>query len=390
MQGRIRHLYRDEQGMSFVYVGMGFMGFLAASTLAIDVGMFMTARAQAQNAADAGALSGVVALVANSYTDRSTSGPAVQSAINTAQANAVMGTGPSVLSGDVTFPVGPTGVSNRVQVQVYRTAARGNAVPTLMGTLFGVNTVDVNATATAEASPANAMTCVKPFMIPDKWQEVQTPPWDAGDSFEKYTSKGVPLPNPDVYNGDLNSESYTGYRNLPVSEGGDRGTVLVLRAGTGDNINPSFYFSWKMPDDTGGDFYRDNIANCNQSLMHAGDKIIQEPGDKSGPTIQGIQALIDKDPGAIWSTDCNCVTGSKFSTSPRVFPIPMYDPDYYADNKKNGRVADFKIANFLGFFADYVAGNAIYGRITNITGIVDRTAAAAPIKSFPTAIRLVQ
>ena len=56
----------------------------------------------------------------------------------------------------------------------------------------------------------------------------------------------------------------------------------------------------------------------------------------------------------------------------------------------NGRVADFKIANFLGFFADYVAGNAIYGRITNITGIVDRTAAAAPIKSFPTAIRLVQ
>src|SRR5436190_3482979 len=316
MQGRIRHLYRDEQGMSFVYVGMGFMGFLAASTLAIDVGMFMTARAQAQNAADAGALSGVVALVANSYTDRSTSGPAVQSAINTAQANEVMGTGPSVLSGDVTFPVGPTGVSNRVQVQVYRTAARGNAVPTLMGTLFGVNTVDVNATATAEASPANAMTCVKPFMIPDKWEEVQTPPWDTGDSFDKYTSKGALLANPDLYR-DANSSSYTGY-----SVANDRGTVLVLRAGTGDNINPSFYFSWKMPGDTGGDFYRENIANCNQSLMRAGDKIIQEPGDKSGPTIQGIQALIDKDPGATWSTDCNCVTGSRFSTSPRVFPIP--------------------------------------------------------------------
>ena len=77
MQGRIHHLYRDEQGMSFVYVGMGFMGFLAASTLAIDVGMFMTARAQTQNAADAGALAGAVALVQNSYSDRSASGPAV-------------------------------------------------------------------------------------------------------------------------------------------------------------------------------------------------------------------------------------------------------------------------------------------------------------------------
>ncbi|PYR27463.1 MAG: hypothetical protein DMF98_05870 [Acidobacteria bacterium] len=199
MQGRIGHLYRDEQGMSFVYVGMGFMGFLAASTLAIDVGMFMTARAQAQNAADAGALSGVVGLVANSYTDRSASGPAVQSAINTARSNTVMGKAPSVLSGDVTFPVSPNGQSNRVQVQVYRTGTRGTAVPTLLGSMFGVNSVDITATATAEASPANAMTCVKPFMIPDKWQEVQTPPWDTGDSFDKYTSKGVLLANPDLY-----------------------------------------------------------------------------------------------------------------------------------------------------------------------------------------------
>ena len=49
--------------MSFVYVGMGFMAFLSATTLAIDVGMFMTARSQAQNSADAGALAGAVALV---------------------------------------------------------------------------------------------------------------------------------------------------------------------------------------------------------------------------------------------------------------------------------------------------------------------------------------
>jgi hypothetical protein len=166
--------------------------------------------------------------------------------------------------------------------------------------------------------------------------------------------------------------------------------VLVLRAGTGDNINPSFYFSWKMPGDTGGDFYRDNIANCNQTLMHAGDKIIQEPGDKSGPTIQGIDMLIAKDPGAYWDTGCACVKNSAYSSSPRIFPIPMYDPDYYAEGKKNGRVADFKIANFLGFFVDHTQGNSIWGRVTNITGTVDRTAGEAPVNAFPTAIRLVQ
>ena len=45
---RIEKLRRDETGMTFVFVGLGFMAFLAASMLAIDVGMLMTARSQAQ------------------------------------------------------------------------------------------------------------------------------------------------------------------------------------------------------------------------------------------------------------------------------------------------------------------------------------------------------
>ena len=48
MTPMLNRLHRDERGMSLVFVAMGFMSFLAAATLAIDVGMFMTARAQAQ------------------------------------------------------------------------------------------------------------------------------------------------------------------------------------------------------------------------------------------------------------------------------------------------------------------------------------------------------
>src|SRR5204863_5959090 len=117
--------------------------------------------------------SGVTALLFNSYTDRSSAGPAVQSAMNAAKANSVIGLTPTVAPADVTFPLSPTGANNRVQVDVHR--AGSNAVQTLIGSLFGVNTVDINTTATAEASPANAMTCVKPFMIPDKWQELRSP-----------------------------------------------------------------------------------------------------------------------------------------------------------------------------------------------------------------------
>src|SRR5207248_9255648 len=98
-----RRLYRDERGMSFVFIGLGFTAFLAATTLAVDVGLFMTARSQAQNAADAGALAGVTALAFNDFNNRSASGPAVQSAINTAAVNKVAGGAPSVLPADVTF-----------------------------------------------------------------------------------------------------------------------------------------------------------------------------------------------------------------------------------------------------------------------------------------------
>ena len=84
-------LYRDERGMSLVFVGVGFMAFLAATTLAIDVGMFATARSQAQNSADAGALAGAIALYFDDYDDRSAGGPAKQNAMVAARENQVIG-----------------------------------------------------------------------------------------------------------------------------------------------------------------------------------------------------------------------------------------------------------------------------------------------------------
>ena len=372
----------NDRGMTLIFVGLSMLAFMSATMLALDVGNLMVARTQAQSSADAGALAGAVALARDDFNDRSATGPAVQNAIvaSTSPQNRVINVNVSVIPADVSFPT-----INRVRVNVYRTTARGNPVATFLGPMIGVNTVDVGAVATAEASPANAMTCVKPFMIPDKWREVGTPPWDTGDTYDAYDNHNNPLPNPDVYV-PANQSGYTGY-----TTGNDKGMTLVLRAGTGSNINPSFYYSWKMPGDTGGNFYRDNIANCNQSTIHWNDLIIQEPGDMSGPTIQGIQALIDKDPGAYWDTSCVCVKGSSYGgSSPRVFPIPLYDPAYYSTGKANGRIADFKVANFLGFFADHVSGNQIYGRITQIIGLVDPNAGPAPDNAFPRAIRLVE
>jgi Flp pilus assembly protein TadG len=376
MLTRLRHLRRDERGMAFVYVGLGFMGFLAATTLAIDVGMFMTARSQAQNSADAGALAGATALALNNFNDRTPGGPAVSSAVSTALANPVIRANVSVTTGDVTFP-NTNGLNDLVKVDVYRTAERGNPIPTLMGVLFGVSQVDITATATAEAAPANAMTCVKPFMIPDKYIDKN--------------GNGVFDLNTDIYIDGTDPARYTGY-----TTSNDIGTTLMLRAGNQNSIQPSFYYSWKMPGDIGGNFYRDNIDQCNQSIISYDPNnpymMTQEPGDKQGPTIQGIKDLIAQDPDTQWSTTCMCVINSRFSgQSPRVFPIPLFNPWFYADGKANGRPASFELANFLGFYADYVEQNGtIHGIITNITGLVDPNAGPAPATMFPRAIRLVQ
>jgi Flp pilus assembly protein TadG len=397
-----RRFTTDESGMSYVFVGCGLMGFVAASMLAIDVGMLMTARNQAQNAADAGALGGATALFYDDFDDRTAGGPAVTSAIAAAQANRVMPrlnkgdrseTGiVDVTPADVEFLNDELGQPTRVKVTVRRNAQGGNAMATLIAGFFGIDTVGVTATATAEVSPSNAMTCVKPFTIPDKWREPDGS-WTEDDEFEAYDKKGNPLPTPDVYVPAANcptcppNSNYTGYNNER-----ERGTRLVIRAATGSNIQTSFYFSLSIGgmDGTGGSDYRWNIANCNQTIMHWNDPLIQEPGAMSGPTIQGADELIARDPGAYWDPAKNDVAGSSYTgQSPRVFPIPLYDPEYYDSGKRNGRMADLRVANWIGFFLEETVGNGIWGRIIPIGGIRDKTS-NGPTNLFPKTIRLVQ
>jgi Flp pilus assembly protein TadG len=384
---RIYRLRNDESGMSYVFIGLGMMAFLSASMLAIDVGMLMTARNQAQNSADAGALAGATALLFDNYTDRSASGPAVTNAINAATGNPVMAKNVSVLPTDVTFPLDPSGEPSRVKVTVRRTASRGNPVSTLIAKYFGVTNTDIGATATAEVSQANAMTCVKPFTIPDKWNEAQTPPWSMDDTYDAFDNKGRPLANPDIYI-PATQPGYTGY-----NQESSRGQKLVLRAATGENITVSFYFSLAMgkPVITGGAEYDWNIANCNKTIYYWGDPLTQEPGAMTGPTIQGAEALIAKDPGAYWDTSTNRVKGSAYAAqSPRVFPIPLYDPIVYDSGKRNGRQADLVTANWIGFFLEYIEGNGIWGRIIPIAGIRDANHGPAPMGLNPKALRLVE
>ena len=379
-----RHFVRDERGMSLVFVCLGFMAMLSATTLAIDVGMFMNSRSQAQNAADAGALAGAVALVYNDFDNRTASGPAVQSAINTATTNRVAGGTVSVTPADVTFPNDPSGQPTRVQVQVFRTSERSNPVSTLMGGFFGVPTADIAAVATAEATPANAETCVMPFTIPDRWNE-NGKAWTPSDTFDP-GDVYIPLkpdPDPNTY--------YTGYNAKR-----DKGLEIVLKASNDTNVTASWYNPWDLPGSVGAADYRANIGGCNSAIIKPGDKMVPENGNMVGPTSQGMADRIALDPGARWdgSPDggCNCVQGGdpKYRISPRIVIIPTYDPAIFAAGKQHGKGLDLQIVNFIGFFLEDMHGNDVVGRIIPVGGIIAANAGPAPVGMFPKVVRLVQ
>ena len=190
------------------------------------------------------------------------------------------------------------------------------------------------------------------------------------------------IPNADVYV----RAGQTGYKGYTAS---DKGMYLELRAGTGNNIEPTMYWSWDMPGASGGDWYRENIEHCNTTVVDYDDIVVQEPGNMVGPTNQGIDALIAQDPAAYWDNVTNSVHSTK-NPSPRIFPIPLYDPDFYQSGIVSGRNATLRVANWIGFFVEGRNGNTVYGRINPILGVIDPDAGPAPDGLFPRAIRLVE
>jgi hypothetical protein len=397
---RLRKLARDEQGFSLVFVATGLLAFIAVSMLAVDLGMLMTSRAQAQNSADASALAGATALVFDSWADRSPSGPAVQNALVAARGNQVMGGIVSIAPVDVVFPLDPFGRDDRVQSTVYRDAAHGNPMPTFIARYFGRSTVSISATATAEASSANEESCLLPFTIPDKWTEksdgkgIADGPWSPASTYDIYLTKGsnqnggAALPNPDHYV-PPGQQGYTGYN--PAT---DIGLEIMLKNNNQNKVSPSIYNPYDPPGSGGGSDYRNNIAHCNTTVLKLGDSLVPENGNMVGPTQQGVDDLIAEDPGATWDTSCNCVKGSdpKYGgQSPRIGRVPLYNPTVYGQGQQSGKSGpQLVVTNFLGFFIERVdGGGTVWGRITPIGGLYDASVGPAT-GAFPVVIRLVK
>ncbi len=72
--------------------------------------------------------------------------------------------------------------------------------------------------------------------------------------------------------------------------------------------------------------YRRNICTCNRSIIDLDTEYLIEPGNMVGPTFQGVQALIARDPDAYWDDGSNTVVSEYGMDSPRVVTVALFDP----------------------------------------------------------------
>jgi Flp pilus assembly protein TadG len=397
---------RSERGAVLLHTLIAMIGLIAFSSFVIDYGVLWAARRQAQNTADAAAMAAAVSM---GFVDIGNQALARTAALNTAAANPIWGQPPDITAADITFqpcPVGAPGAGTNtcVRVDVYRNQrAGGSPLPTIFGSLVGVNDQGVRATATAEVVYGNSTNCVKPFAIPDKWIEAQTPDWDTTDSFSRYVQNGnnagALVPNPDSYIPPTPGQGGSNGSGFDVSL--DYGLELVIKDGNPQQaIQPGWFYPVIInpTEGPGGDNYRDNIATCDPTVIDVGDVLEMEPGNMIGPTRQGIEDLIALDPDADWDVRDDGTYGvvggcmaasSPCGLSPRVVAIPVFNPDTWDLGPSNGR-SSVTVTRVIGMFIDRIVSNDVYGYLMPYPSQPYGGTGGQPGSSFVVSIILVR
>ena len=421
MRRRLVAMHRNERGAILIQVTVAMIGLLAFLTLVVDYGVMWVSRRQAQNSADAGALAGAIALAFDDPTDFSDTGAAKQAAHAAALANKVFGESPdNIIASDIIFygpghaapcPDGDTNATC-VRVDVHRTTARGNALPTFFARLMGILSQDISATATAKVLSGTSVTCMRPFAIMDKWDEFNSthpehdyninadhhdPDFDPFDStFDKYPYSGMKTTVEDDYyvnmvNCDPNNKACTpipgtGWR--PFADDGttpiDYGRMIEIHTGSQDQNSAGYFQPVRLhAGDSGAKDYCLNIEKCDPTVSNfIGQVISTENGNMVGPTDQCLftdkDSLYNTDPSAHWvnpGDDPNYPNGAVLSDdyppnqSPRIVPMPVISPEEFYASGPNGHTT-LVIHNILGFFIeDQIAkgGHTVTrGRLINV------------------------
>lgn len=377
----------SDRGAVLIQTAIAMIALMGFSAFAVDHGVLWSARRQAQNAADAGAMAGAISM---GFVDMDDQARARQSALDAAALNLIWGEPPDVTPADVTFPNPcPSGPfpegGNCIRVDVFRNQRPGgNPLPTFFGNLVGVTEQGVRATATARVLFGGSTNCLLPFAIPDKWLELwpAPEPWSDDAMFDIETGNPpTPIANPDVYIPPMGNDPGTGFtrESLDANDGGDFGLQMTLRFNdphiTRDRAAAGWYRPVRLNEgDQGLPDFLAAILGCSPAVVGSGDSLTSENGQMSARRIiDTINEVVDRDPGATWNTSLNggrggieggCMAEGTCSLSPRVRPVPVYDPLDWAQRSGEGAgQTPLQITKVIGFFIERPVGENIVGRV---------------------------
>jgi hypothetical protein len=334
--------FNDERGSTIIIVTAAAIVIFAFAALAIDGAILMMTRTQLHNAADAAALAGASALI-NGDKDEATARAILIASQNKAFQD---GQAPVLIDeDDITFPE-----DDVVRVRTHRTVATEDPIRTFflqVASELAGGTAEMSAVAAAKAFDVCSSRCLKPWAIPDRWNDTNgNGMWDAGEFYDA-DATGFIAPQ-------------------------DVGAEVVLKIGSpGETTVSGIFWAVDFPPLgegekplTGSAWYRRWIAGCSPYVVDVGDRLQLEPGRMVGPTGQGMRELIAQDPGAYWDPTTKAVKGSAYALSPRIGLIPFFDPTLPPSQGRN-----YVTVTKLGaFFIESVNGNSeVRGRFIQIT-----------------------
>ncbi|MEO7274928.1 MAG: pilus assembly protein TadG-related protein [Vicinamibacterales bacterium] len=419
----------NQRGSITIHVALALMGVLAFAAMVIDQGVFYVSRRQVQNAADAGALAAAVTLL----NDPSATSEARIAAQALASANVVWGEATAnadIVVSALPFAC-PDGALSCARVDVMRGqpdrngTSHSNSIPTYMMRIVGPTQQGVRATATAQVAAGNAVQCIKPWVVADKWVDnsgtgSNTAGWDQLDTYN---------PGTDTY-------SPVGFKATGL--GNDYGLELALKEGA----TGTWSSGWTMEIDlgsTGSSAYRDEIETCPSYVPTVGlyntasscaAKADEDPekgclgvktGMSQGPTQQGVHTLVALDSSATWNSATSSVQGGCMATgtcsnptgvniSPRIVPIAIFNTSAYVASGCSGTNCVAQVVNLLGFFVQgmcdevypsagsrpaYCGSNSeasktVIGRLMNYPGQFSGISGSAGPSTFLKVTRLIR
>lgn len=389
---RIRRFdWRNERGAALALVAVSLTAILGMGALAVDIGMLMKARSDAQRTADAAALAGASAFIdknvelnqlpaarerALEYANRNYVGGSTVDVDSSAGGTTIDGTRWIVETKEAVIVIIPDSFKVRAII-------RRQNVGTFFGRIMGQSLATVSAKAAAEAVNSNGAKCVKPFALPDMWADLDddangnrqwdgTEEWEYNPDIDEYKPyEGDPVEYGNIDDTGYGSDWRNDYADVNGDKFiGDKGRQITIKPQDPNEtgvISPGIFYPWVIPEDPtqdadcgvggsgGGEAgaapYSQNICSCNNSLVMLGVDYEIQTGNMVGPSYFGIKDLISLDPAARWDPTGDSVMNSKAGNwldSPRIIKIALWDP---IEVQKSGKQS-IKFTNIALMFVE--------------------------------------